>query len=72
MTTDLVSLLRHRAATQPDALAYAFVRQGEIIEKSLTYRELDLKARAMAAHLQTFSQVGDRAIVVIPTTRALI
>jgi len=49
----LVELLRYRASSQPERLAYIFLRDGEIEEARLTYGELDQKARAIAAHLQS-------------------
>ncbi|MFM7793742.1 MAG: AMP-dependent synthetase, partial [Microcystis panniformis] len=49
----LVELLRYRASSQPERIAYIFLRDGEIEEARLTYGELDQKARAIAAHLQS-------------------
>ena len=44
----LVELLRYRASTQPERIAYIFLRDGETEEARLTYRELDQNARAIA------------------------
>jgi acyl-CoA synthetase (AMP-forming)/AMP-acid ligase II len=44
----LVELLRYRASTQPERIAYIFLRNGETEEARLTYGELDQKARAIA------------------------
>jgi acyl-CoA synthetase (AMP-forming)/AMP-acid ligase II len=44
----LVELLRYRASTQPERIAYIFLRDGETKETRLTYGELDQKARAIA------------------------
>jgi acyl-CoA synthetase (AMP-forming)/AMP-acid ligase II len=47
----LVEILRHRAEHQGDQLAYAFLENGERQSHTLTYRELDQRARAIAAQL---------------------
>lgn len=44
----LVELLRYRAGTQPERIAYIFLRDGETEEACLTYGELDHNARAIA------------------------
>ncbi|WP_156331846.1 hypothetical protein [Planktothricoides sp. SR001] len=47
--TTLISLLRERASRQPDRIAYTFLANGETPENTLTYRQLDGKARAIAS-----------------------
>ncbi|MBN3926842.1 AMP-binding protein [Nostoc sp. NMS4] len=55
----LVELLRYRAEIQPNQKAYTFLQHGETEEVSFTYRELDLRARAIASHLQSLKGYGD-------------
>ncbi|MCA2718486.1 fatty acyl-AMP ligase [Microcystis sp. M169S2] len=62
----LVELLRYRASSQPESLAYIFLRDGEIEEARLTYGELDQKARAIAAHLQSLEAKGERGLLLYP------
>ena len=62
----LVELLRYRASTQPERIAYIFLRDGEIEEARLTYGELDQKARAIAAHLQSLEAKGERGLLLYP------
>ncbi|GBE74660.1 acyl-CoA synthetase [Microcystis aeruginosa NIES-87] len=62
----LVELLRYRASSQPERLAYIFLRDGEIEEARLTYGELDQKARAIAAHLQSLEAKGERGLLLYP------
>jgi acyl-CoA synthetase (AMP-forming)/AMP-acid ligase II/acyl carrier protein len=62
----LVELLRWRAQHQPDRLAYRFLTDGEIEEEQLTYRQLDERARALAAQLQQRSAPGSRALMLYP------
>ncbi len=65
-TTSVVHLLRCRALAQPDRIACTFLLDGEAQEAYITYAELDRKARAIAALLQTMGEVGERAILVCP------
>ncbi|MFM8296071.1 MAG: AMP-binding protein, partial [Microcystaceae cyanobacterium] len=62
----LVELLRYRASSQPERIAYIFLRDGETEEARLTYGELDQKARAIAAHLQSFEAEGERGLLLYP------
>jgi acyl-CoA synthetase (AMP-forming)/AMP-acid ligase II/thioesterase domain-containing protein/acyl carrier protein len=59
----LVDVLRARAVQQPDRLAYSFLPNGEAEEASLTYAELDLRARAIGAWLSSVSAAGDRVLL---------
>ncbi len=61
-----VDLLRYRAVHQPEQIAYTFLVDGETEAVSLTYKELDCKARAIAVHLQSFCPVGERALLLYP------
>jgi len=54
----LVDLLGKRARNQSDSTAYTFLQDGEIEAGQLTYKELDFKARAIAAQLQSLNSIG--------------
>lgn len=62
----LVDLLRERASSRPERLAYAFMADGAQAVGTLTYGELDRKARAIAAQLQSISVAGERALLLYP------
>ncbi len=62
----LVDLLRDRASSQPEQLAYTFLADGETESGSLTYGELDLRARAIAVRLQSLVTPGTRALAIYP------
>ena len=62
----LVALLRHRAATQPDAKAYTFLEDGEREAGTLTFAELDRRARAIAVQLLRVAAPGERALLLHP------
>lgn len=62
----LVELLRYRASSQPERIAYIFLRDGEIEEARLTYGELDQNARAIAAYLQSLEAKGERGLLLYP------
>ncbi|HEY4426357.1 MAG TPA: amino acid adenylation domain-containing protein, partial [Pyrinomonadaceae bacterium] len=62
----LVELLQQRAASAPDRVAYRFLGDGETGESRITYGELDLRARAIAAALQAMGARGERALLLYP------
>ncbi len=61
--TTLVEVLRWRAETQRDEIAYRFLADGEEERASLTYGELYRRARQIAVVLQKQSAVGQRALL---------
>ncbi|HEU4322319.1 MAG TPA: amino acid adenylation domain-containing protein, partial [Roseiflexaceae bacterium] len=65
--TDLVSLLQARAADQPDQIAYTFLRDGIIVDRTMTYAELDRRARAIAARLQQIGTARARVLLLYPS-----
>ncbi|MBC7878685.1 MAG: amino acid adenylation domain-containing protein [Anaerolineales bacterium] len=62
----LVKILLTRAQEQPDELVYRFIQddQSEVI--SITYGELDRRARAIGAWLESFGARGERALLLYP------
>lgn len=54
----VVDLLRYRATHQTHQTAYTFLVDGETEEVSITYQELDIKARELAAYLQCLNIRG--------------
>jgi amino acid adenylation domain-containing protein len=64
--SSFVHLLRQRALEQPEQQIYSFLPDGENEEASLTYGELDLRARAIAGVLQSEGEAGDRVLLVYP------
>ncbi|MEW5929291.1 MAG: AMP-binding protein, partial [Gemmatimonadota bacterium] len=62
----LVELLRLRADDDPARNAYTFLLNGEVEEGSITYGELDRRARAVAARLQALGARGERALLLYP------
>jgi acyl-CoA synthetase (AMP-forming)/AMP-acid ligase II len=63
--TDLVHLLRYRASYQGNRTAYTFfLDEGKSI--SLTYKELEQKARNLGALLQNLGLTGERALLMYP------
>jgi amino acid adenylation domain-containing protein len=61
-----VDLLRLHAEKRPEKIAYRFLRDGEIEDRHLTYRELDAAARSVAALLEKHSRIGDRVLLLYP------
>ena len=63
---NFAELLQDQAKQFPDQTSYQFLKDGETQEASFTYAELDLRARAIAAQLQSL-QRGDRALLIYPS-----
>src|SRR5262245_27138484 len=63
----LVDLLRLRAEEKCDTPAYTFLMDGEREGPRLTYGEIDIRARTIAATLQAAGlKLGDRALLLYP------
>ncbi|MDF3932682.1 non-ribosomal peptide synthase/polyketide synthase [Pseudomonas citronellolis] len=62
---NLVEALLQRAAETPRETALRFV--AEDLELALSYRELDQRARAMAAWMRQSAAPGDRAVLLLPS-----
>lgn len=65
--TTLIELLRTRAQNQPDRLAYAFLKDGEIEDHRVTYAQLEQQVRAIGAKLQSLITPGERALLLFPS-----
>lgn len=61
----LIEIINYRAQYQPDKKAYIFLQNGEEESASLTYGELDRRARAIASRLQSWQ--GERALLLYPS-----
>ena len=66
-TATLVDILQQRALNQPQKTAYTFLVDGETETVSLTYGELDRRARAIAAYLQSISLPQERVLLLFPS-----
>jgi amino acid adenylation domain-containing protein len=62
----LVDLVHWRASQQPDRRAFTFLTDGEAAEVTLTYGELDRRARSLAALLQSQEATGERVLLLYP------
>ncbi len=60
----VTALLRHRAEHTPDALAHRFLTDADGTSVAWTYRELDLHAREVAAHLR-HAGVGEGPVLLL-------
>ena len=64
--SNLVDLLRHRALHQAKDCGFIFLVDGEDEEDRLTYEEIDRRARAIGAMLQSMNLEGERALLLYP------
>ena len=63
---NLPDLFEHRCRHQPEALAYALLRDNLEIERQLTYAQLEQVVRSLAGHLARTFPTGTRALVLYP------
>jgi amino acid adenylation domain-containing protein/non-ribosomal peptide synthase protein (TIGR01720 family) len=61
-----VEVLRSRAAESPEARAYTFLDAAGEEAATLTFADLDRRARTIAAHLQAQGAAGERALLLYP------
>lgn len=64
--TDWVALLRERARSSDPSTGYVFLKDGETEYARLSFAELDRRARAIAARIQTLAAAGERALLLYP------
>src|ERR1051326_8880782 len=64
--SSLVELLQQRAASAPERTAYRFLGDGDAGDSRVTYGELNLRARAIAASLHDMGARGERALLLFP------
>ncbi|HSE18779.1 MAG TPA: amino acid adenylation domain-containing protein [Pyrinomonadaceae bacterium] len=62
----LVELLRSRAETEGHRKLYTFLSEGATPDRSLTYAELDQRARTIGACLQDVNARGQRVLLLFP------
>ena len=63
----MVAILRSRAEAQKDEVAFRFLADGEEEQASITFGELDRRARQIAAELQKRFTAADRALLLDPS-----
>ncbi len=59
----LVDVLRRHVAQRGEQTVYTFLADGEDEQDSWTFAEVDLRARAIAVHLQAQGMAGQRALL---------
>ncbi|HEY0602650.1 MAG TPA: amino acid adenylation domain-containing protein, partial [Herpetosiphonaceae bacterium] len=65
-SNSLVALLRQQADHKPHEILYTFLIDGEDRAESLSYAELELRAQAIAAALQSLGSEPGRAVLLYP------
>lgn len=63
----VVDLLRLRADIAPNRAAYTYLTGGEAEERTLTWHDVDVRARALAAWLGSISGGGERMVLLFPS-----
>jgi len=62
----LVAIVRHHAKHFPEDEAFTFLVDGDSKRDTITYAELDRRARAIAALIRKNAEPGDRALLLFP------
>ncbi|HNO94681.1 MAG TPA: AMP-binding protein, partial [Anaerolineales bacterium] len=62
----LVRTLRRRADLHPERLAFRFLQDDESENITINFGELDRRARAIGAWLESFNAKGERALILYP------
>ncbi|MFT4174133.1 MAG: AMP-binding protein, partial [Rhodocyclaceae bacterium] len=65
-SASLIDVLAQRAAAQPEAPAFTFLKDGDRPEVCLSFAALERQARSLAAHLQALRLRGERALLLYP------
>jgi 8-amino-7-oxononanoate synthase len=63
---NLIRMLRCHAEESPDQAAFIHLLNGQSDQAVLTYDQLERRARAIAAHLQSMGCAGQRVLLVYP------
>ncbi|AZC27739.1 non-ribosomal peptide synthetase [Pseudomonas sessilinigenes] len=67
LPSTLAQALQRRAVLAPDQVALRFLAEDQEQNVVLSYRDLDLRARTIAAALQANAEFGDRAVLLFPS-----
>jgi acyl-CoA synthetase (AMP-forming)/AMP-acid ligase II len=66
-SSTLVEMLQRRVEVDPARMAFAFVEDGRADPGELSFAELDLRARAIAARLRELDATGERVLLMFPS-----
>ncbi|WP_019506941.1 fatty acyl-AMP ligase [Pleurocapsa sp. PCC 7319] len=69
--SSIVEILQKQAITQPDATAYIWLEDGENKTTTLSYKELELQAKAIAIQLRKYAVPGSRVLIAYPYSTGL-
>lgn len=65
--TTFLDVLRHHAENRPSKMAITFLSNGETEEATVSFTDLDRRARAIASLLQKVAKPGQRALLLLPS-----
>ncbi len=65
-TNNLLDVLRQRADEQSDHLMYRFIQDDDSKIETITFAEMDQRARAIGAWLESSNASGERALLLYP------
>ena len=63
----IINLLNFRADNEANKVAYIYTKDGNVVDVSITYKELKRKALILSEAIKNYCQVGDRIILIFPS-----
>ncbi len=64
--TNLIELLQHQARINGHKTCFSYLSNGIDVVESITYSELEIRAKAIAVEFRSLSKSGDRAMLLMP------
>lgn len=64
----LIDLVEYQAERLPNNIVYRYLKDGEILDDSLTFSEFSLRIKKLAAVIQAHCEPGDRALLLYPSS----
>ncbi|MEH7474843.1 AMP-binding protein, partial [Priestia megaterium] len=65
--SSMIDLLSHKAIIHPEKVVYTFLSNDNQDETNITYQELHMYAKQIAAYLQHLGLEGQRALLMYPS-----
>lgn len=65
--SSFIELIQDRVDQHPDRIAYTFLNYNGNPPETITYKNLELGAKSIAAHLQQRTSAGKRALLIFPS-----
>jgi acyl-CoA synthetase (AMP-forming)/AMP-acid ligase II/acyl carrier protein len=61
-----IEVIKNRVLERPDHVVFRFLNDGVNENESLSYKQLELKSKALGAQMQEYGKKGDRVLLLFP------